>query len=523
QQTLRATVDWSYSLLNPAEQALLRLLSVFAEGFDLDAAEGVCGTGDIETFDVGDLLGSLVDKSLVVAEPAGAALRYRLLETIRQFAAERLAEAGDQAAIAAGAAHCEHFLRLAEAAAPHLTGPDQGRWLARLDADHANLRRAAEHAAGDPEGTGRVLRFGVALRRYWVARERHQEGAGLLLPVLDRPEARADPGLYGAALVAATTAAVYVDPAPARQFGERAVEFARRLGDDRLLIDALAMLCAAHFHAGEPGRALPFGQEAVERARQLGDDILLGLSLLCLFSLIEPAQAVRLLAEAIACTGRSGDQFINSMLHDQAGVDALCAGDIPAARAHLEQAAEATRAIGQESGLVEGNLGWVRREEGDLDGARSMFEARLRRSRRHGEERGIAYAGLGLACLAADLDDWHRAAMLHGVAQAVLDRTGITWHEPCARYRRDSLASVRAHLGNEQADRAYAKGATLSTDEAFHLALAQPDRPVALSRSAAARSAASGPPNRANVTGRGTGTLAAVLFPRPGPAAETIG
>jgi class 3 adenylate cyclase len=210
-----------------------------------------------------------------------------------------------------------------------------------------------------------------------------------------------------------------------------------------------------------------------------------------------PAQAARLLAEAIACTGRSGDQFVNSMLHDQAGVDALCAGDIPAARAHLEQAAEATCAIGQESGIVMGNLGWARREEGDLDGARSMFEARLRMSRRRGEERGIAYAGLGLACLAADLDDWHRAAMLHGAAQVVLDRTGEPWPEPCARYRRDSLAGVRAHLGDEQADRAYAKGTTLSTDEAFHLALAQPDRPVALLCSAAARSAtASSPPLR---------------------------
>jgi predicted ATPase len=89
QQTLQATVEWSYSLLHGAEQSLLRRLSVFAETFDLDAAEAVCSFGDIELFDVTGLLGSLVDKSLVVAEPAGEALRYRLLETIRQFAAER--------------------------------------------------------------------------------------------------------------------------------------------------------------------------------------------------------------------------------------------------------------------------------------------------------------------------------------------------------------------------------------------------------------------------------------------------
>ena len=108
QQTLRATVDWSYSLLHGVEQLLLRRLSVFTGSFDLDAAEAVCGFGNIETLDVTDLLGSLVDKSLVVAEPAGPALRYRLLETIRQFAAERLAETDHDEAAALRAAHCAH-------------------------------------------------------------------------------------------------------------------------------------------------------------------------------------------------------------------------------------------------------------------------------------------------------------------------------------------------------------------------------------------------------------------------------
>jgi predicted ATPase len=168
QQTLGAAVEWSYSLLHGAEQSLLGRLSVFAEGFDLGAAEAVCGFGDIEAFDVTGLLGSLVDKSLVVAEPAGEALRYRLLETIRQFAAERLAHDGDQAA-AVAAAHGAYYLRLAETAAPHLTGPGQGSWLARLDTDQANLQRAALHAASRPDGTEQVLRLGVALRRYWMA------------------------------------------------------------------------------------------------------------------------------------------------------------------------------------------------------------------------------------------------------------------------------------------------------------------------------------------------------------------
>ena len=201
QQTLRATVGWSYSLLTGAEQVLLGRLSVFAGGFGLEAAEAVCGSGDLDVLDVADLLGSLVDKSLVVAEPAGGTLRYRLLETIRLFAAERLAEAGDDEAAAVAAAHCAHFLAAAEAAAPYLTGPEQGSWLARLDADQANLRRAAGYAASDPDGTALVLRLGVALYRYWWARSRGQEAFGLLVPVLRRPDAGADPALFAAALV----------------------------------------------------------------------------------------------------------------------------------------------------------------------------------------------------------------------------------------------------------------------------------------------------------------------------------
>ncbi len=370
QQTLEATVDWSYSLLNGAEQLLLRRLSVFAEGFDLDAAEGVCGFGDVKAFEVTDILGSLVDKSLVVAESTGGALRYRLLETIRQFAAERLAEAGNGEAAAVGVAHCQYFLDAAEAAAPHLAGPDQSRWFARLDAEQANLRRATEHAASDPDGTAQVLRFDVALHGYWLARSRGGEELGLLAPVLERADARTDPGLFGAALAHAALAARPIDLTTARQLGERAVEFARQLDDNRLLIESLAVLCGTYYFAGEPYRGLPLGEESVERARQLGDDVLLAASpvgyLLC-GDLVESARSERLFAEAIACTERSGDALMSSFLHNNAGVHALRAGDIAAARAHLEQADQAMQAPGAISHHVSVNLGWVLRQEGESD------------------------------------------------------------------------------------------------------------------------------------------------------------
>jgi predicted ATPase len=471
QQTLRATVEWSYSLLTGAERVLLGRLSVFGGSFDLAAVEAVCGSGELDMLDVADLLGSLVDKSLVVAEQAGEILRYRLLETIRLFAAERLAEAGDADAAAVAAAHCAHFLAVAEAAAAYLTGPDQGSWLARLDADQANLRRAAGYAAGDPDGTTLVLRLGVAPYRYWWARSRNQEPFGLLVPVLRRPDARADPALFVMALATAVRPAVLIDMATARQFTEQAVGLARPLGDDRLLTTSLAARCVACFMAGEPEAGRPFGQEAVERARSLGDDVLLGSSLLVYLMTIDPARSGPLIAEAIACTERSGDHLVSSFLRGIAGFHALSAGDVPAARAHLEAAAQAGQQIGYEDTSVRLTLGGVLRAEGDLDGARSTFEASLRISRRNGNSIGMANAIFGLAVLAGDAGDWDRAAVLHGAAQAFLDPVSNQWHEFAVRERRDSLGQARAHLGDEQLERAYAQGMALSPEKALDLAL----------------------------------------------------
>ena len=321
-----------------------------------------------------------------------------------------------------------------------------------------------------------MLRFGVALRRYWMARSRDEEALALLMPVLERPEARADPGLFGAALVTAAIAAQRRDLAAARQLGEQAVEFARQLGDDRLLIESPrgALLPSAYF-AGEPEQGLPLGQEAVERARQLGDDVLLGRSLmgyLLCSDLIDPARSGQLFAEAIACTERSGDQFMTYILHNNAGVHALRAGDIPAARAHLEAGGTGRAGDRAEQPPRVGQPG-LGAAPGERPGRRAVHV----RGRPADEppERGPGQAS---PTPASAWRAWPRTwatgtgpAELHGVAQAFLDRTGEPWQEPEARYRQDSLDQVRAHLGEEQFDRAYAKGMTLSLDEALDVAL----------------------------------------------------
>jgi predicted ATPase/class 3 adenylate cyclase len=474
QQTLLATVSWSYSLLDGAEQQLLRRLAVFPESFDLAAAEAACGFGSIDPLDVVELLGSLVNKSLVVTEPRVDMLRYRLLETIRQFAADRLVEAGDDETAAVSAAHCAHFVALAEAAAPHLKGPEQGSWFSRLDADSANLWRAAEWAASAPDGTRQVLRLGAALRRFWMSRSGGVAVAELLEPVLARPEARSDLRLYVAAaiMVADCHRAILVQHG--LRLGAEVIELARQVGEPRLLVEALGTHCGMYYFAGEPERGLPFGAEAVDIARRTGDDVLLGSSLvgylMCL-DRTDPDAAGDLYVEGIACTERSGDRLMEYLLHNNASVRAIRAGDFAAAREHLQRAAEASAEIGEENHVVPVNFGWVLRHEHDTAAARDMFESGLRMSRRVGDTVGLAYCSLGLACTAGDTGDWYRAAELHGVAQACVDRMRGVWQQPEDEYRRESITTVRNHLGTAQFDQAHARGVAMSFHDAMALAL----------------------------------------------------
>jgi predicted ATPase/class 3 adenylate cyclase len=471
QQTLLATVAWSYSLLDGAEQRLLRRLAVFPESFDLSAAEAVCGVAGMDRLDVAGLLGSLVDKSLVGTDQGPENLRYRLLETIRQFAGERLTEADDASAISA--AHCDYFVSVAEQAGARLTGPDQGRWFAALDAERANLWRAGQYAARMPDGTSRVLRLGAVLRRYWTTHGA-RAAAALIQPVLERPEARSDHRLFVDAAITVMSVNRGLDVQVALRFGERVLAEARQVGEPSLLIEALAVHCGLYYFAREPERGVAFGAEAVALARRTGDNVLLGSSiqgyLLCL-DMTDPGAAEQLYAEAIACARRSGDRLTAHLLHNNASVHALRAGDAAAARAHLAQARQAGAEIGELSNVVAVNMGWVQRHEHDPEGARATFQDGLRLSRRTGDNYGLAYCSLGLACVAGDLGDWRRAAGLHGAAQAFFDQLGGPWQDPEDRYREDSIAAARRRLGDAQFDQAYARGLALGFDDAIALAL----------------------------------------------------
>jgi predicted ATPase/class 3 adenylate cyclase len=481
QQTLLATVGWSYSLLDEAERRLLRCLAVFPEGFDLAAAEAVGASGGVERIDVVNLLDSLVNKSLVLTEQSPDALRYRLLETIRQFAMERLVEAGDDEAAAARVAHCEHFLSLAEEAAEPLAGPEQGRWYARLDADRANLWQAAEFAATSPGRTAQALRFAGALRRYWNSRFQGGAASDLIRSVLVRPDARSDLSVYVPAAIAVMDSWHTGQVEAGLRAGPELIELARQTGEPKLVIETLTAYCGLHFFAAKPEAGERYGAEAVDLARKTGDDMLIGMSimgyLLCRDQ-AHPEDAERLYAEAIACAQRSGDRLTAYLLHNNAGVHAIRAGDFAAARAHLEEAAAGSAEIGEQNHVVTVNMGWVYRHDRDLVAARESFERGLRQSRRIGNRPGLAYCTLGLALIAGDLGDWHLAAELLGAAETFLARMSGPWQDPECVYRQETIDRARALLGAERFEADYARGTTLSFDDAVALALC-PARQIA--------------------------------------------
>ena len=477
QQTLLATVDWSYSLLTAPEQKLLRRLSVFVDGFQLDAAEAVCAGGDLDVFAVTDLLASLVDKNLVVAEPADGGLRYRLLETIRQFAAERLSESDGSEADEQSRAHCRYFLSVAEAARAAFAGREQVTWIRRLNAEQGNIWRAVVYAADADdvsEGTEHVLRFGAALVRYWVESAQRERALGVLVSALERAEARADPSLRSAALTSAAMVARGVDMELALRLGEEAMEIADQLGVDSLLIDAGTVLSSVLYFAGMPDRGFAYGESAVERARRAGDDGLLGPSLVFLLMCVDRVQPDRteaLTAEAIACVERSGDQSLAGALYNNAGVYNLRKGDLPSARRFLQLADEANRAVGHHTSTANINLGWVLRQEGDEAGTEEALRRALRESHRVGDRPDISYAMLGLACHASDTGDWPRSAVLHGFADAFLESSGEPWQDPEDAYRQQSLDNARAHLGDVDFEAAYGSGTRLPLRSAIDLAL----------------------------------------------------
>ncbi|HEY1328719.1 MAG TPA: adenylate/guanylate cyclase domain-containing protein [Casimicrobiaceae bacterium] len=372
QQTLRALVGWSYDLLQESECIFFDRLSVFVGGFDLPAAEAICGADPLDPDDVMDLLASLVEKSLVMVEQKDGETRYRLLETICDYARERLIKRDDVAATATR--HCQHFLAVAKIARQKIQTSEQAEWTRRVELDLDNLRAAMSLALEGGVDPVIAVKFAVALQGFWILRGYATEGRNLLRAALARPEVLAHPVGHAFALyVGAALADSQSDDAEAEQMLEECLALRRGNGSPVEIAATLSTLSLVHLHRGDAASARAGEQEAIKIFREAGDRI----------------------GEAIG------------LLH--LGEIGMYVGDDESARACLEQSLPIAHDAGH--GEVEAEcerlLGELALDAGDMHGARERFARALGISRGAEDTRGEAIAlwYMGRAELAAGIFD----------------------------------------------------------------------------------------------------------------------
>ncbi|NDU74707.1 tetratricopeptide repeat protein, partial [Actinomadura sp. DSM 109109] len=472
-QTLRAVVEWSWDLLDEAEQTLARRLTVFAGGLTLDAAVGVCGLDDAD-----ELLVELADKSLVQSDGS----RYRMLDTVRAFCAERLAAAGEVDRFER--AHAEYFAGLAARADPHLRGAEQLEWLELLAAEHGNLHAALRRSVrADPV---LALRMIAPLSWYWWLRGR-VEGAPLASELLDVVGTEPPEGLDEEYVLCVTNAvAGGVTGERAVAWLDRAAEllrrvdgpvryptvivlwaltagpdrtdlavFERQIGDDPWTRALVRMSDAflAQF-GGDPVGTERACEDAVRGFRACGDRWGTANSLDTLAEVAawrgDRERARALLDEALDLVGRLGAlEDTADLLYQRAAVH-IHAGDLDAARADYERGMELARRAGAPDKIAGGchGLGTVARLRGDAAEARAMYEAALTG---YGSERFIAGAVrgaalIGLAWLAADEGDAGRARAL------VREAVDMSLDHPVFRHYQADAATALAGLAAREGD-----------------------------------------------------------------------
>jgi predicted ATPase len=433
-RTLRALIDWSYDLLTARERTLFRRLAVFAGGWSLEAAEAVAAGGDIDHGDVLDLLAALVEKSLVIAETDGA--RYRLLETVRQYAQERLDESGESDVVRTQ--HVDFYVRLAEGARPGLAGPEHALWLARLDVEQQNLLSAhawCDHADGGGE---RGLKLFYGVQPYFISRGILALGRQVAVEALMRPAAQAHTLARCRALHAAGWLGCYMGHyVDAQNHLKESQSIAREIGDQRRIAAVLQPLAVAFLGQGDMAMARRHADEALALEQELGDTH-------------QIASALNLLAHVHRLEG-----------------------NLDAAEPLYEQVVALSRQKGEHEVVALGmlNLAMVSIGRGlTARAATTLLEVIA-----IAEEIGSRPAGQSVldvsAGLAARLADWHRAARFFGAAQAQAEQTGLRRDPADEAFVAPLMAKVRQALGDVAFASHQLAGSALSYEKAVSEAL----------------------------------------------------
>ncbi len=449
QQTLRSLIDWSYDLLRAPEQTLFRRLAVFVGGFTLDAAEQVCRGDGVDDAMMLDLVTSLVDKSLVAAETRGDATRYRLLETIRQYARERLLEHG--IAMMWRDRHLAYFAALGAQAEPHLSGREQRFWLDRVEIEYDNVRAALAWASAADGDTHAGLHLAASIWRFWYVRGLFSEGRRWLTTFLAdarEPDAARAKALNGAG----TLAWQQTDHATARALYDEALAIWRALGDRQWIARTLSNLGnVAHGECDYPASRGLYEQSLALR-RELDDrqgiaDALNNLGSLA-YDRGDYEGATTLYRECLAIRRELGDRWNMAILFNNLGAVADAQEDYASARPLFVECLEIFRDLGDRWGVPAAlnNLGELAYVQGDLENARALYQESLDIRREIGDRRGITQQLNNLAKVALARNDPDGADALHRESLALLrelaDLRGMA--EALEGVARGALARARA-------------------------------------------------------------------------------
>ncbi|HEU5099276.1 MAG TPA: BTAD domain-containing putative transcriptional regulator [Roseiflexaceae bacterium] len=477
-QTLRAAIDWSYDLLSEPERAVFRRLAAFAGGWTLEAAETVCAGEGIAADDMLELLAHLVDKSLVLVEAqAGKAVRYRLLEPIRQYAREQLLEAGEVAATQQR--HTRFFLALAETAEPQLYGAQQVLWLERLEAEHDNLR-AALHWAAQRDNVALSVRLAGALWRFWAARGLWTEGWTRLAEILPLAQAAAMPrtAAWAKVLQGSAVLAFYLgDHAAARPLFEQSLAIYRQLGERPGIAWTLIYYGWLINDGGDPLVARPLLEESLAICRELGDRQGMGWALARLglghVFLGDLLAARPLLEESLAMCRTVGDRWGTAWaLH----LLAVVVGELDnttTAIALEEESVPIWRALRdrRNRAYTLGVLGYLTIDQGEYAEAHRLLVEALTLQQAVGDKWGAALTLWFAAVLSAIQGQPERAHRLESASAALVEAIGAAL--PVAIMTRfvEKLALSRQTLTSDAQARAWAEGRAMTLEQAIAEAL----------------------------------------------------
>ncbi len=462
QQTLRSAIDWSYDLLSAAEQKLFRRLSVFAGGCTLEAAEAVCDAKVDLGWNLLDGMASMVDKSLVQqVEQSNGELRFMMLETIREYALEKLESSGEGAFTKR--AHAAYYLVLAEEDAPEQAGTGEAEWLERLALENDNFRAALERLtdAGDADWG---LRLGTALFRFWEA-EHPAEGTDRLRKVLELEGAAAPTQARARALFAAgVLASEQGDYASGYRLHQESLEISRLLGDKQgaaVYLNGMAVTARNH---GDIPAARTLFEESLLLWRELGDQESIAR---CLSNLANVANmhgdsgtARSLHAECSAIFNEIGDRAGAAWSLNYQGDIARDQLDPVSARALYEQALSAFRAIGDRWGIAGtlADLGSLALQQRDYLTAHAMYRESITNFQALGHKNGIARLLECFASLAAAQLEAHRSLRLAGAAAALRQDIGVRLAPAEQAKLETALEPARQELTNEAGAAAWLEG-----------------------------------------------------------------